>query len=161
MTHLSTMKLTAERLCEALPLLRMALPGLDELRWAAHCEDLARAGGGVLAAAAAGSLHGIALYRPQSDLRRDMVIRIETMVACELSPAGPVRVALLAAMEELCSEIGARGLVLIIPCAGPRAMASPKSRSLERAGFQPEAALMWRPAQGDWNRATFRHAHLA
>ncbi len=162
MSHFSTFQLGPDRVCEALSLLRMALPGLDELRWAAHCEDLASAGGGVLAAATAeGLFHGLALYRPQSDLRRDNVVRIEMLVAYELSPSGPIRASLLAALEDVRRDMGAHGFVLVAPGAGPRTIGPRKGESLGRAGFRLEAALLWKGAEGTRDSSMRRHAHLA
>jgi hypothetical protein len=162
MSHFLTLQLDPEGLCEALPLLRLALPGLDELRWVAHCEDLVRAGGGVLAVAAAdGAFHGVALYRPQSDLRRGKVLRVDMLVAYELSPAGPVRAALLAALEDTCRNVEARGMVLLVPDTGLGTIGNRKSAPFERAGFRSEAALMWRAADQYREIGTRKRAHLA
>jgi hypothetical protein len=162
MSHFLTLQLDPEGLCEALPLLRLALPGLDELRWVAHCEDLVRAGGGVLAVAAAdGAFHGVALYRPQSDLCRGKVLRVDMLVAYELSPAGPVRAALLAALEDTCRNVEARGIVLVVPGTGLGTIGNRKGASYEGAGFRSEAALMWRAADQFHEIGTRMRAHLA
>ena len=162
MSHFLTLQLDPERLCEALPLLRLALAGLDELRWVAHCEDLARAGGGVLAVAAADvAFHGVALYRPQSDLCRGKVLRVDMLMAYEFSPAGPVRAALLAALEDTCRYVEARGIVLVVPDTGPGTIGNRKGAFFERAGFRSEAALIWRAADQFHEIGRCKRAHLA
>lgn len=147
MSHFSTFRLDQERLDEALPLVGMACPGIERERWLAYGAALARRGGGVMVATASdGAMHGLALYRPEDDLRHGKVIRVDMMLAFELNPTGPVRRSLLAALDLVGQYHEAQGLLLVIAGPGGRATASSSERSLEGVGFRQEAALFWKPS---------------
>lgn len=143
MPHFLTSALDEERFDEALPLVRMAIPGLDRQRWRTHCRQMARQGGGVLAAAADGALHGIASWRPDEDLRLGRVLRVEMIVTLELSDANPVRAALCETLEALCAAHDAVGIALSLPVRERGAASFPES--WRRAGFRRQSLSMCKP----------------
>lgn len=138
-----TFDLFHDRLGEALPLVRMAVPGIDERRWSAHCHQMIRLGGGVLAASAEeGALHGVASWRPEEDLRLGRVLRVEMMVALELSDANPVRTALCDALEALCEGHEAVGIALSLPVRERDGRPTAFPETWRRAGFRRQALFM-------------------
>jgi hypothetical protein len=147
MPHFLTSALDEERFDEALPLVRMAIPGLDRERWHAHCRQMARQGGGVLAAAADGALHGIASWHPDEDLRLGKVLRVEMIVALELSSANPVRAALCETLETLCAAHDAVGIALSVPVRDRGGAASSFPESWRRAGFRRQALFICKPVR--------------
>jgi hypothetical protein len=145
MSDFLTTALDEERYDEALPLVRMAIPGLDRERWRAHCRQMARQGGGALAAAADGALHGIASWHPDEDLRLGRVLRVEMIVALELSGANPVRAALCETLEALCVAHDAVGIALSLPVRDGAPSSFPES--WQRAGFRQQALLLGKPVR--------------
>lgn len=144
MTEFKAFPLTSDRMGEALPLIRMSVPGMSETRWLAHCDQTIRQGGGVLAAAAPdGTLHGVASWRPDDDLRLGRVLRVEMMAALELSAANPVGTALCGALEALCPDHDAFGIALSLPVRGDDQSAFPES--WRRAGFRRQALFVCKP----------------
>lgn len=154
MPHFSTFRLDHARLCEALPLVRMAIPEIDPARWVAYCENLIRLEGGVIVAMAAdGGLHGCAIYHPEEDLRLGRIVRVDAMVAFELNPSNPVRLALCEAVAALCSALGAGGVMLTVPARDPGDQGSGKARSWASAGFRRHGTAMWKPRETERPRA--------
>ncbi len=147
MTHFLTYELDEERFDEALPLVRMAIPGLDRERWRAHCRQMARQGGGVLATAAGNALHGIASWHPDEDLRLGRVLRVEMIAALELSGANPVRAALCEALEALCVVHDAVGIALSLPLRDRGSAPASFPESWRRAGFRRQAMFMCKPVR--------------
>ncbi len=146
MTLFLTSSLDDRRFAEALPLVRMAIPGIEDARWLAHCRQMARLGGGVLAAAAGDSeLQGIASWRPDEDLRLGRVLRVEMMVALELSVANPVRTALCDALEALCLVHDAIGVALSLPIRERDGRPTALPETWRRAGFRRQALFMCKP----------------
>ena len=145
MAKFDTFPIDPDRLGEALPLVRMSIPGITETRWLGHCSQMIRLGGGVIAAAAPdGALHGIASWRPDDDLRLGLVLRVEMMVAIELSAASPVRTALCDALEALCLDHEAVGVALSLPVRGDDQSAA-FTDSWTRAGFRRQALCLCKP----------------
>jgi hypothetical protein len=147
MTKFTAFALSGDRLGDALPLVRMSIPGMTETRWLAHCHQMIRLGGGALAAAASDDvLHGIASWRPDDDLRLGRVLRVEIIVALELSAANPVGTALCDALEALCAEHEAIGVALSLPVRGDD-RPSPFAESWKRAGFRRQGLFVCRPVR--------------
>ncbi|MGZ8282116.1 MAG: hypothetical protein ACXWUN_04070 [Allosphingosinicella sp.] len=148
MPHFRTFRLDPSRLGEALPLVRMAFPDFDRLRWTEYCGNLVRLNGGVLVAATSDEdIQGLAIYHPEDDLRLGRIVRVDAMVAFELNPANPVRQALCAGVDALCDTMEARGILLMMnerDAAGP---GSERTRIWERAGFRRHGAALWRPQE--------------
>lgn len=148
MTHFLTTQLDDDRFREALPLVRMAIPGIDERRWFAHCYQMIRLGGGVLAAATKdAALHGVASWRPEEDLRLGRVLRVEMMVAFELSLANPVRTALCDALEALCGDHDAIGVALSLPIRERDGQPTSFPETWRRAGFRRQGLFMCKPVK--------------
>lgn len=146
MTQFTTFELNHERLVEAFPLVRMALPGIDQERWLAHCYSMIGRAGGVLAAAPwEGAIQGVATYRPDDDLRLGRVLRVEMLVTLELSAANPARAVLCEALESLCLDHDACGIALSVPVRSDGAEGFPES--WERAGFRRQALLVCKSAR--------------
>ena len=146
MPHFAIFELNQGRLCEALPLVRMAVPEIDRPRWTNYCENLIRLNGGVLVATASDDgMHGLAIYHPVEDLRLGWIIRVDAMVTFELNPANPVRKALCEAVEKLCDTMEARGIVLMIAERVSGDPGSSKARGWESAGFRQHGTALWKP----------------
>jgi hypothetical protein len=146
MAHFLTVQLDQDRFGEVLPLVRIAIPGVDEQRWFAHCHQMIRLGGGVLAAATEDfSLHGVASWRPEEDLRLGRVLRVEMLVALELSHANPVRTTLCDALEALCASHDAVGVALSLPIRDRDGQPTSFPETWRRAGFRRQALFMCKP----------------
>ena len=146
--HFSTFRLDRERFGDALPLVRMAIPQIDRPRWIAYCEALIRLDGGVLVATAAdGGMHGLAIYHPEEDLRLGRIVRVDAMVAFELNPSNPVRLALCEAVAARCSALGASGVMLTVPERDPGDPGSGRARRWASAGFRRHGTALWKPRQ--------------
>lgn len=146
MPHFSIVELDQGRLCEALPLVRMAVPEIDGPRWTNYCENLRRLNGGVMVAIASDDgMHGLAIYRPVEDLRLGRIVCVDAMVTFELNPANPVRKALCEAVEKLCDTMEARGIMLMIAERVSGDQGSCKARGWESAGFRQHGAALWKP----------------
>ena len=142
MPDFSTSQLEPTRLNEALPLVQMSLRGVDGPRWLSHCAAMARAGGGVLATAAPdGALFGIASWRPDDDLQLGAMLRVELMVAIELSASNPVRISLCDALGKLCERAGA---ALSLPFRRDD-LSSAYPASWKRTGFRHQSLFVCRP----------------
>jgi hypothetical protein len=124
----------------------MAIPEIDSSRWIDHCRNLDRLNGGVLAAAASDDvMHGIAIYRPEEDLRLGRIVRVDAMVTFELNPANPVRQALCEAIEALCEVLKARGTLLMTKERDSGGAGSASAQGWESAGFRRQGAALWKP----------------
>jgi hypothetical protein len=146
MTRFSTFRLDRSRVCEALPLVRMAIAVIDQHRWLEYCEHLIRLDGGVLVVTAGdGGIHGLAAYHPEDDLRLGTIIRVVALVAFELNRANPVRQALCDALDALCDSMDAHGVLLMVSPGSSPDPGSNKARSWESAGFCRYGAALWKP----------------
>ena len=143
MPNFQTVQLDEARFAEAVPLVRLAIAGIEQDRWLAHCRQMIALGGGVLGAAAEDSaLHGVASWRPDEDLRLGRVLRVEMMVALELGVANPVRTALCESLESLCGDLGAVGVALSLPVRDRGRGPAPFPDTWRRAGFRREALFL-------------------
>jgi hypothetical protein len=143
MPRILTFELFHDRLGEALPLVRMAVPGVDERRWFAHCHQMVRLGGGVLGAAAEdAALQGVATWRPEEDLQLGRLLRVEMMVALELSVANPVRAALCESLETVRGDLEAVGVALSLPARDRDGRLTPLPETWRRAGFRRQALFL-------------------
>lgn len=134
--HFSAFHLDAQSAPEAFPLIRIAMPGLEQRRWIEHCDTVVHQGGGVLGAFAGDrALHGIAAYWPDADLRLGRVLRVDPLVTFELGPTSQVRLTLCRAIELLCRGLGARGMVVTAPSRGLDGGESLKLEEWARAGL--------------------------
>ena len=131
MPNLQIVSLGPDRLSEAYPLVRAAAQ-VDAGQWQAYSQALLQDGGGILAVSAGdGCLHGLAAYREAGSLRHGRSLQVDLIVAFELSRLGPVRKALVAALETLARARGCHSLSYTLAARGN---ADPRSRG--RMGWE-------------------------
>lgn len=114
MQDLNVQYLGVEQLTQAYPVVRTGMHVSQE-RWEEFGRELLADGGGVLAVTAPdGCLHGIAAFRPASNLRYGQSLDVEVIVAFELSGDDRVREALCQELERIATARGCKVLNLMV-----------------------------------------------
>lgn len=138
MPDLQIISLGCDRLAEAYPLVRAAAQ-VGEEQWQTYAHALLRDGGGILVVSAGEDcLHGLAAYREVASLRHGRSLQVEVIIAFELSRLGPVRKALVQALEELARARGCMCLTYTLAARGNGDPCSPGRASWEQLGLQME-----------------------
>lgn len=115
--------LASDRVDAAFALVRMVAPDTNLARWRAFAKLRSGGMGGVLAVTAGDrSVHGLAAYRLDADVRHGRVLRTDLFVTVELNNRAPARAALLAALEARAEREGCDAVCLTMPA---RASADP------------------------------------
>lgn len=129
----------ADRLAQVYPLIRSATRVSLE-RWEEFGRDLLSSGGGVISVVAPDQCeHGVAAYRPGSDLRHEQCLDVEVFVAFDLQGKDAVREALWRELERIAARLGC----VTINCTVNAKSAEPSSRArsgLERLGLKLDTA---------------------
>lgn len=134
MQDLAVQSLGEEQLADAYPLVRTATR-VSQQRWEEFGRELIAHRGGILAVTAPdGCVHGVAAFRPASNLRFEQSLDVEVIVAFELSGDDRVREALCRELERIAAARNCRAVNLTVAAKG----ADPESHvrtGLERLGL--------------------------
>ena len=131
MPHFTVTTLESDQLAAVWPLVRTAVPGLAPAGWTEFAEALIERGGGIVAVAAEdGAFHGIATYEPAEKLGLGKVLKVETLVAFELSRRAPVRRLLCEALDRLAALLGCTAVAVSTTNRGFAAHMARKAQGL-------------------------------
>ena len=138
MPQLHVLPLHEHQLALAYPLVRSAVR-VTAQRWETFARDLIGSGGGLLAVQADDScLYGVAAFRQLGSLRHDRCLKVEILVAFELSTLSPVRKSLCDALEMLARENGCQNIVFTMAATGHADPDSASRASWEELGTEME-----------------------
>jgi hypothetical protein len=138
--QLTILRLKEEQLGQVYPLVRTAARVGPE-RWDSFGRELIAGGGGIVAAQAGGDcFHGVAAFRTGGSLRHPHSLRVELLVAVELSPRAPVRRALCAALADLARAQECDSIVFTVAAPRVPGPACPVPPDWEALGVRMESA---------------------
>ncbi len=113
------------------PLVRAVVPGADLPRWQEFAASLLSRGGGVMGVAVEESGYlGVATYEPVATLCAGKVLRVDALVAFELTRRSPVRAALFAALDRLAPLLGCDAVAVTIPSRSFLAQAKGRANTI-------------------------------
>ncbi len=143
MPELNVQSIDQTRLAQVFPLIRSATR-VDLTRWEEFGSNLLDAGGGIVAVVAPDQcVHGVAAYRPRTNLRHQRILDVEVIVAFDLRGGDRVRDKLVCALEQIAVDTGCAALHFTVDAKN----ATPQSRArmgLERLGLKLETAAFVR-----------------
>jgi len=157
--HLTVRALTPERVDEAYPVVRAAMPTLSLRRWREFARRaLAHSGEGapsgiLLVESARGYIHGLCAFHVQHDLRHGPVLAIDELVTLDLVDTAPAAAALMAALEARARDLGCAAVRSHVPETAPmRSGGAALRQLLERCGHSIEGTLLLKPVDPGWQR---------
>lgn len=150
--HFRVKVLVAERVDDAFPVARAAVPDLTLERWRqfarlALLPAAAPTASGILVVEnPRGYIQGFCTYRLQHDIRHGTTMAVDDLIAIDLLDSAPIAAALLEALEARARATGCDVLQLHVPdLAASSAAASGLYEHLRQAGHAVDALRLAKP----------------
>jgi hypothetical protein len=148
MQDLTVESMSADQLAQVYPLIRSATRVSLE-RWDEFGRELLAGGGGVLAVMAPDRcVHGAAAYRPCRNLRHEMSLDVEVIVAFDLRGDDRVRAALCRELEQIAARLRCTAVNFTVAAKSAEPSSSTRS-GLERLGLRFDTASFVREVPGE------------
>ena len=130
----------------AYPLVRMGMPDVHLVEGQDYVGSLLANGGGVLTLVAPdGGIHALACWNLEQHLRHELVLKVDTFVAFELSHRAPARAALCEGLQELADGLGCSTVLFTLESRGLIPTHSPTLEAWRKLGSELEAIQLARP----------------
>lgn len=153
MPNFSLKPLSPDDVALAYPLVRMAMPDVQLEDWRSYVTCLLSAGGGVLTLVAPdGGIHALACWNVEQHLRHDLVLKVDTFVAFELSHRAPARAALCDGLQALADELGCATVLFTLESRGLIPTHSPLLEAWRKLGSELDAVQLARPVNPEVSR---------
>jgi hypothetical protein len=147
MQDFTVVSLDVDQLAQVYPLIRSATR-VSLQRWEEFGRELLGGGGGILAVTAPDKcIHGAAAYRPSRNLRHELSLDVEVIVAFDLRGDDRVREALCRELERIAAGLGCSALNFTVAAKSAEPSSSARS-GLERLGLRLDTASFVRELPG-------------
>jgi hypothetical protein len=135
---------------QAWPLVRMAAPDVTLEQSDRYARALLERGGGLIGVFAGDStLHGLATYVLDDDLRHGRTLRTDNIITFELNRSAPARHTLLEALCLIGEGFGCTAVVLTMSNRGYADSSSPKAACWQGLGLSLDAVMFARKINSD------------